>query len=202
MKSVQFDTYTRLGCGCNSDVVICTDEDLTESGAPYIDARIVAIDSVQDSNGRTIFRYTFIFDDGLLVDPNYNFATCDITGAFCRNCLTDYIDYNISQVGGSMTVTTAVFEPIVVVAHTSIGAAYASAETLPANTKWVKIQNATDGDVYVSMDGGVSDNFLLGTAESVELDLQAWLLTSTANIQLKDGPFAPTSGSVLISSIH
>ena len=203
MKSVAFDTYTRLGCACGSEVIFCVDDALTASGAPYLTGTIAAVDAVFDGAGRTYYQYTFTFLDGLLADPNYTLLSCDVTGAFCKNCLTEYIDYLVSTSGGgSMPVTPAVFEPLVVVAFSAITAAYVSAVVLPADTKWVKIVNSTDGDVYISMDSGVTDTFLLGTAELIELDLKEWGLDSVADIRLKQGAFVPTTGNVLISSIH
>lgn len=92
MKSVEFDTYVRLGCSCGSEVIFCVDEDLTAAGVPYLTGTIVSIDSYIDSQGRTVYRYVFSFDDGLLADPNYTLLTCDITGAFCKNCLTEWVE--------------------------------------------------------------------------------------------------------------
>ena len=97
--------------------------------------------------------------------------------------------------------TAAVFAPLTPILFSGIGAGYALGVDLPDDTKSVNIVNHTDGDVYVSMDGGVSNTFLLGAAESVFVNLVELGLVTTAIVQLKQGAYVPTTGLVLIYSV-
>lgn len=94
----------------------------------------------------------------------------------------------------------ATFAAITVVGFASIGAAYASAVNLPDDTKVVNLSNQTNGDVYVSMDGGANDTFHMKAGDEKLLNLAGSYLKSTADVQLKDGISASTSGTFFVSS--
>jgi hypothetical protein len=95
----------------------------------------------------------------------------------------------------------AVFGEQAVVAAGAIGASYAVASDLPDNTRSFSIDNQTDGDVQVSMDGGTTDHYLLESGDSVNIPLAHLGLVTTAEISLKRGTDVPTAGSVYIYSV-
>ena len=84
-------------------------------------------------------------------------------------------------------------------AHGDIGAAYASvcAENLPSTRRQVILQNLTDGDVLVSLDG-TNDHFTLATGTERILDMRG--ATCFTNVWVKNGASAPTAGSFFVSS--
>lgn len=103
--------------------------------------------------------------------------------------------------GGTPPSAAAVFEPLVSVDSAGINAAYAVVETLPANTRSFSIVNYTNGDVYVSMDGGATDTYMLPPSQGVSSNLYELGVTTATQISLKDGAFPATTGVVLIYSI-
>lgn len=92
MKSVSYTTYNKLGCTCGAEVIICVDDSLTASGFPFIEGVVAFVDSVINACGRTSYRYAFTYQDGVLADPDYSLVEADIAGAFCKNCLTDWVE--------------------------------------------------------------------------------------------------------------
>jgi len=98
--------------------------------------------------------------------------------------------------GGGATATFAAMD-----ATTTIGAAYASAVNLPDDTKVVILDNQTNGDVTVSMDGGTSDTYHLKAGDILSLNLAAAGLETTADVQIKDGTTASSSGTFYVYSI-
>lgn len=94
------------------------------------------------------------------------------------------------------------FQPILSVAAASIGATYTSLGTLSNDAVLVVAKNRTDGDVFISFNG-VDDNLLLIPNEVTSYNittnspyLTSLLLPKGATISVKDGPTAPTTGSL------
>lgn len=85
-------------------------------------------------------------------------------------------------------------------ATTSIGAAYATAVDLPDRTHVVILDNQTNGDVTVSMDGGTTDNFHLKAGDVLSLNLISSGLITTGVVQIKDGTTASSSGTFYVYS--
>lgn len=97
--------------------------------------------------------------------------------------------------------TAAVFTALASLGYAAIGAAYASITVLPAGTRQVILDNQTNGDVLVSMDGGATDTYHLKGGDKLILNLFALGLTSTADIQLKDGTSGGNTGTFYVYSI-
>ncbi len=92
MKSVSYTTRARLDGELNSDVVLCVSSALMADGTAFADARIAFAESATTNCGRIQYRYAFVYDESILDDPDRVLEEADITGVFCRSCLTDYID--------------------------------------------------------------------------------------------------------------
>lgn len=93
------------------------------------------------------------------------------------------------------------FKALASLAHSSIGAGYATVTTLGADTRQVILDNQTNGDVLVSMDGGVSDTYHLKGGDKLVLNLFELGVTSVAVIQLKDGTSPSSAGTFYVYSI-
>lgn len=102
--------------------------------------------------------------------------------------------------GGTPPATNATFAALTPV--TSIGGSYVSAVVLPTGTRAVILDNQTNGDVFVSMDGGTSDNYHMTPGEKDFLDLAALGLLTSADVQLKDGAMVSTAGTFFVYSIQ
>ena len=81
-----------------------------------------------------------------------------------------------------------------------IGAAYANVLDLPDGTKMVLFDNQTNGDVDVSLDGGVSTHYSLKGGDTLALNLAQFGLVTTVAVWIKDGTTASAAGAFNISS--
>jgi hypothetical protein len=103
--------------------------------------------------------------------------------------------------GAPIVAVNATFDALTPVASAAIGGAYASAVVLPANTRQVILDNQTNGDVYVSMDGGTSDNYHMTPGGKQIFNLADLGLITGADVQLKDGISPSTAGTFFVYSI-
>lgn len=97
--------------------------------------------------------------------------------------------------------TVAIFQAIKTLGYAAIGAAYASIGTLTAGTRLIILDNQTNGDVVVSMDGGATDTYYLKGGDKLIINLYELGLTSNADVQLKDGTAASSAGSFYLYAI-
>jgi len=111
--------------------------------------------------------------------------------------IADLVTINTS-INNPTPATNAIFETMVRKGPADIGVAYASATDLPDGTRWVSLDNQTDGDVVVSMNGGTNDHFYLRSYQAITLDLVSMGRVTTAAIHLKDGTVACASGEFFI----
>ena len=105
------------------------------------------------------------------------------------------------SISGVVPSGTAEFAPLDVTLYSSIGAAYASAVNFPDGTKIIILDNQTNGDVMVSCDGGVTDTYHVKAGDVLSINLAAAGVVTTADLQIKDGTSASTSGSFYVYSI-
>lgn len=119
----------------------------------------------------------------------------------CR--MNDLIaDIAIAAGGGSPApATNATFAALTPVASAAIGGAYASAVVLPADTRQVILDNQTNGNVYVSLNGGATDSCHMTAGGKQTLNLADIGLMTSADVQLKDGITPSTAGTFFIYSI-
>lgn len=92
MKSVIYTSLQKLGCGCPPvDVILCVDSTKTVGGVGFMSARLIDMTCGNSSCGHTLYSYTFTYDEALLLDPNVDLQSCDITGVFCDGCMVAYV---------------------------------------------------------------------------------------------------------------
>lgn len=110
-RFVKWCSFQHLPCAnaAVQDVVLClqTSELIVQPDPPCglaittIEATICQAFSVCDACQRILWNYTFSYDDTQLTNPTTPLVAGDITGVFCRDCLTEYINEQISCAGGS-----------------------------------------------------------------------------------------------------
>ena len=97
MKSLTYSSWQKVSCACApADVVLCVDESITASGAPFIEGTLATVRCQNDGCGRPIYVYGITYDEVQLLDPDTNLAECDVTGIFCDSCLTNYLIWKAS----------------------------------------------------------------------------------------------------------
>lgn len=112
-----------------------------------------------------------------------------------------YLSSILNAVTGSTPpVTAAVFAPASATGFAAIGAGYALGVDLPDGTRTVILDNQTNGDVWVSMDGGAHDTFHLKGGDKLVLPLSQSGVSTTAVVHLKDGTSPSTAGTFYIYS--
>lgn len=106
---VQYCSRKKLACSeaADKDVVLCLQDSAlivpTECTTPsegtyvgaFAEATICQWYSTGDCNG--IFVYTFSYDDAILADSEVPLQPADISGVFCRDCMTSYYDYKVGS---------------------------------------------------------------------------------------------------------
>lgn len=99
IQTVQYESCTRLSCaGClPSDVVLCLDEEIVESGHTFIEATLTQACKTYGSCNSTKWKYVFEYDTDLLVDSRV-LVPSDIEGVFCKGCLTNWVESLVASV--------------------------------------------------------------------------------------------------------
>ncbi len=106
-KYIQYCSRTRLSCSLVTDapVVLCIEDSaiLAPTACPlpatedyvgtFVAATICQAYTNVEGCGQAAWYYTFAYSDAVLADVNTPLVSGDITGVFCRDCLTDYLDY-------------------------------------------------------------------------------------------------------------
>lgn len=110
----------------------------------------------------------------------------------------------LNAVSGSVPPTTAAtFSVLASRAYNLIVVGYSTVVDLPNNTRNVILDNQTNGDVYISMDGGATDTYHLKGGDKLVLDLYALGVTTTAIVQVRYGiGGASSSGTFFVYSIQ
>lgn len=93
MKTVDYTASSLLSCAkCNGTVVLCVSDTLTADGMPFLEATVASTTEMWDTCGNLRYLYGFTYDAADLADPTYSLVSTDIDGAFCKGCLTTYIE--------------------------------------------------------------------------------------------------------------
>lgn len=99
---------TRTVTWCSSTVLTCSGESapalivcvqdgaLLANGSTFLEASLTA--SFVNTSCPTLFTYTISYDDAQLEDPLRFILPGDIIGAFCQNCLTEWLVFEFSGV--------------------------------------------------------------------------------------------------------
>lgn len=116
-KYVKYCSYWKASCAkvTSAPVVLCLQDAALivqfdpPCGLPLttILATICQAYTLNDGCGNALWNYTFAYDDEQLVSPNTPLIAGDITGFFCQDCLTDWVEQQIScvETGGNNLVT-------------------------------------------------------------------------------------------------
>lgn len=97
MNTVIYKTLEQLSCACNSSVIICLSPSLTKLGAPFINGALLSVTTTLNACQQPVFNNSIEYDPNDLLDSSYSLLNSDIIGVVCRDCLTDYIDYEVSS---------------------------------------------------------------------------------------------------------
>lgn len=111
LKSVTYCATSRLSCAnCTpADVVICISESpgkvvqspcfpeevTTNTTLTTFDATLISFTMFNGSCNSKVFKYTFQYDDSILVDVDDPITTEDITGVFCKGCLHNWVEEKV-----------------------------------------------------------------------------------------------------------
>jgi microcystin-dependent protein len=93
MKTVAYNSSQLLACAqCGGEAIICVDDSLTVSGAPFLDVTVVSVEEDKDTCGNCYYSYGLSYDEYALVDPATGLVAGDIDGIFCKGCLVTYME--------------------------------------------------------------------------------------------------------------
>lgn len=82
-------TYTLAAqLECDTSVILCLVDGITLSGAPFLSAEIANVAGCPGG-----YNYTFVYDSDELIPSHQTLSLTDVTGVFCRSCLTRYIEH-------------------------------------------------------------------------------------------------------------
>lgn len=105
--------------------------------------------------------------------------------------------------GGPGPASAAVFPALASLAYNLIVVGYTAVINLPDDTKLVTLDNQTNGDVYVSMDGGVTDTYHLKGGDKLVVSLADLGLVTTAIVSVRYGiGGASSTGTFFVYSVH
>lgn len=112
MRSVAYSSNSLLECApCNGEVILCLVDGLTLAGSPFLTARIATTDRVYDCIGGTSYIYGLTYDEALLIESYPQLTEADITGAFCKGCLTDWLDEQLSELEAQIIAAQVTISP-------------------------------------------------------------------------------------------
>lgn len=105
-KTVTWCTSEKLACiGMQAKGVFVCLQDAALINGGFVDGEIQCgfLDALicgifTNSNCPTIYTYTFSYDDTQLADPLRLILSTDIVGAFCKDCMTDWVTCQIAPV--------------------------------------------------------------------------------------------------------
>lgn len=118
-KNVEWTSFTRLSCaGCApADVILCTT--FTPSTVP---AQMISFQQFNNGCGQKFYRYVFSYDTEKLPAGVTGLTCANITGAFCKGCLTTWVE---ELLAGAIANLTAQFMEVITTIFAAIEAAKA-----------------------------------------------------------------------------
>lgn len=101
-RFIDYCSFIKLSCAwaVNKDIVLCLQdaalvaqpEEFCDNTLSTIDATICQAFKTSDSCLNVVWHYTFQYDSESLANPDTPLATSDITGVFCKDCLTTWVE--------------------------------------------------------------------------------------------------------------
>jgi hypothetical protein len=105
--------------------------------------------------------------------------------------------------GGPPPAAPAVFPVLASIAYNLIVVGYTTVVDLPDNTKQFTLDNQTNGDVYISMDGGATDTYHLKGGDKLVVSLASLGLVTTGVVRVRYGiGGASSTGTFFVYSVH
>lgn len=111
----------------------------------------------------------------------------------------------LAAIGGGTPApsTPAVFPALASLTYNLIVVGYTMVVNLPDDTRQFTLDNQTNGDVYVSMDGGASTTYHLKGGDKLVVSLADLGLVTTAIVSVRYGiGGASSTGTFFVYSIH
>ncbi len=105
-KSVLWSSCSRLSCSSaeTPDIVLCLIDTSLLANSDCVRSTLDAVltKNWKDCNpcGTVTYRYLFSYDENLLADPTTALTTSDIVSAFCKGCLTDWVEDELRCASG------------------------------------------------------------------------------------------------------
>ncbi len=185
-KSVVFSQCGRIACAGQSSpaVILCLDESslLANNTCERTTLEGVLTNVYKDTNCgvNTAWRYVISYDENLLADPTVALVSTDITGIFCKSCLTSWVEDEI------LCAAELVQEPLLVEDTDSIDLTIGLTipQTLSAD---VNISADVDNALVLHADGlyvetSTGTTITVDDTDSVNLTLASDVLTADVNI--------------------
>lgn len=142
MTTLYVNYCTRIKIPCTGqvdpEIILCLEDGaLMASGNPFAEATICQWYNNGDCAVPTIWTYTFSYDSELLADDTVPLQTADITGVFCQDCLFNYFQNEIENIGGGgacvVEVTTAELNALVAAEGLTPGCLYTITDFVQGN---------------------------------------------------------------------
>lgn len=197
-KSVVFSSCSRIACASQAspDVVLClTDDTLLLSGRTTIDGVLTNVYKDNGACNTFQWRYVVSYDNTLLVDPLVALSSADITGIFCKGCLTSWVmDVVANLVPAEVTNLPAVIIPFGALTNAYVATNFLDVE---GKARSITILNNTNQDVQISYDG-VTDGPIIAISEYRQLNYASnGAILYATDIYIKYlNAVAPTIGEV------
>jgi hypothetical protein len=137
-KLVVFTTTSRISCAGQSNpaVILCLDDSAainTDCGRTTIDGVLTSVYKTGNDCECPTWRYVVSYDENLLIDPTVALTAAEVTGIFCKGCLTTWVEDEIAcncDCGGGgggdcvVEVTTAELNALVLANGLTVGCTY------------------------------------------------------------------------------
>ena len=98
MQSLCFNSISWYSFDCGTDIIICVDESLTASGAPYIEGTLCYKGVCIDADYGKIYKYSITYDECQLDDPDTPLTSCQIEGICLKDCCFTYYNYLLEDI--------------------------------------------------------------------------------------------------------
>jgi hypothetical protein len=102
-KSVVFTSCSRIACAgqSNPTVILClSDASLLVSGRTTFEGVLTNVYRSGNDCNTPSWRYVVSYDEALLTTPTIALTAEDVTGIFCKSCLTTWVEDEVSTAGG------------------------------------------------------------------------------------------------------
>lgn len=104
-KSVVFSTTGRISCAgqSNPTVILClSDDTLLASGRSTIEGTLTNAYRTGNDCSCPTWRYVVSYDESLLTDPAVALTADEVTGIFCKGCMTNWIEDEVAFLGSDI----------------------------------------------------------------------------------------------------